>query len=423
MNNINFKTKSIIKNFKRCLKASKHIQSGEIVHISTGNKHKSIFPRNKNINKIIELIIAEFNENSLIHNNFPIKFLEENIIFILEELQSNYALNLNKTKFNELCGNLLTEFENKIKTIINKEFKEFECIFHVDNLKLSKTIKLGNVTFFQFNPECEKYNDVNDELIDKKFFKNENVYAKTKIYGSKEYAIIQSQIEIKTALNIFKLFLPEHDCNFNLDGDTLLQKYRSHIIFSSDNFYSEGYELQNINFGCDLDKYYKNIDYELNVLSILFIRNPKSEFENRLLTSIYWFGEALSVKRNRYSKIEKEHNTQLNNLEFYDIYPKLLNLVISLETLFVYGNENKSEAISCKVSKLISKPKYQENIESFLKDIYKYRSKIVHAGNIYISKKDINTMIHYTRVALYQTISINYKYSDKISYFRKIYLK
>lgn len=223
-------------------------------------------------------------------------------------------------------------------------------------------------------------------------------------------------------LNLLKLLLREHNCNFNLDGDTILQEYRHHVIFSYNNLDSDGFVLQNINFGCDFDKDSGEIDYELYVLSTLFNRTPKSEFENRLLTSIYWFGESLSVKRNNYSKIEKKHSTQLNNIEFFDLYPKLLNLVICLETLFVYGSENKSEAISAKVSKLISKPGAQESIESFLNNIYNYRSKIVHAGNIYISKNDINTLIEYTRLALFYMVSINYKYSDKISYFKKIYL-
>lgn len=419
MPNINFKTKSIMKNMKRCLKASKHIQIGEIVRFSIGSKHKTIFSRNKNVNEIIELILSEFNENPLIHNNFPIKFLEENIVFILEELQINNALTLPKNEFNNLCEKLLTEFENMIKKIINDEFKEYECVFHVANLKLSKPIKLGKVTIFQFNPDNKKYNEANTKIRGGEFFKNNHVYAKTKIYGSKEYAITQSQVEIKIALNLLKLLLLEHNCNFNLDGDTVLQEYRHHVIFSCDNLDSNGFELQNMNFGCDFDKDTGDIDYELYVLSILFNRNPKSEFENRLLTSIYWFGEALSIKRNRYSKIEKKHSTQLNNLEFFDLYPKLLNLVICLETLFVYGKENKSEAISTKVSKLISKPGAQESIESFLNKIYNYRSKIVHAGNIYISKKDINTLIDYTRLALFYMVSINYKYSDKISYLKK----
>lgn len=260
-----------------------------------------------------------------------------------------------KQDFNELYKNLATEFENKIKKTIKKEFKEFECIFHIDNLKLSKTITLGKVTFFQFNACCKEYKHANDELIGEKFFKNHHVYAKTKIYGSKEYALSQSQIDIKIALNLLKLLLPEHCCNFNLDGDTLTQKYRHHLVYHSNKFTSAGWELQNTNSGCDFDKETGNVDHELYVLSILF-NNPKSEFENRLLTSIYWFGEALSAKRNNYSKMEKKHPTQLNNLEFFNVYPKLLNLVICLETLLVSGNENKTEAISTKVSKLISAP-------------------------------------------------------------------
>lgn len=420
MNIINFKTKSIIKNLKRCLKASKHIQNGEIIRFSTGSQHKDIFPRNKNVDEIIELIITELNENQLIHNNFSTKFMEENIIFILEDLQINNALTLPKIEFNKLCEKLLTEFENKIKKIINEEFKEFECIFHVENLKLSKTIKLGKITLFQFNPNYKKYNEVNSKLICKEFFKNDHTYVKTKIYGSKEYAIRQSQIEIKIAINLLKLLLPEHCCNFNLDGDTLLQESRYHVIFSSEKLNSVGFEPQNTNFGCDFDKDTGEIDYEIYVLSILLNRTPKSEFENRLLTSIYWFGEALSIKRNNYSKIEKKHSTQLNNLEFFDLYPKLLNLVICLETLFVFDEKYKSKTISSKVSKLISNPGAQESIESFLNKIYNYRSKIVHSGNIYISKKDINTLIDYTRLALFYMVSINYKYSDKINYFKKI---
>lgn len=165
MNTINFKTKSFIKNLKRCLKASKHIQRGEIVRFSTGTKHKTIFPRNKNVNEIIGSIISELNENPLIRNNFSIKFLEENIVFILEELQINNALTLTKSEFDKLCEKLLTEFENMIKKIINEEFEEYECVFHDANLKLSKPIKLGKVTIFQFNPDDKKYNEVNTKIM------------------------------------------------------------------------------------------------------------------------------------------------------------------------------------------------------------------------------------------------------------------
>ena len=199
--------------------------------------------------------------------------------------------------------------------------------------------------------------------------------------------------------------------------------HRHHILLTSDEKIFGGWENQNISWECDFNKESGDVDYELKVLSILFNSNSKSDFENRLLTAIYWFGEALSLKRIEYSKLEKKHSSQLNNLEFYDVCPKLLNLVICLETLFVFGDDDISEAISNKVSQLIAKPGFEENIAHFLNKIYSYRSKVVHAGNIYVSKQEINLLFDYTRIALFSIISINYKYSEQIRYLNKVYCK
>ena len=341
MNTINFKKKSLMKNFKKALKAANHIQPGEMVRTSSGGNHKMAFPRNSKVTKFIDLIINEIIKNPIIHNNFSRKFLEENIIYVLEDLQLSNALNLKNNEFEKQFYFSISTFENKIKDIINNEFEEFECIFHVDNLKLNNPINLGKVTFFPFSEKNSKYSKINDKIIGPNFFKKDDVYAKIKIYGSKQYALTQSQVEIKIAINLLKILLPEQYCNFNLDGDTLMPSPRHHIILTSDEQIFGGWENQNIHFGCNFNNEVGDVDYELFVLSILFNTNPKSDFENRLLTAIYWFSEALSLKRNSYSKTEKKHLTQLNNLEFYDVYPKLLNLVICLETLFVFGDEKK----------------------------------------------------------------------------------
>lgn len=411
-----------MKKFKKALKAANHIQSGEIVRINSGSNHKIWLPRNDVVSDFIDLIINEIAENPIIHNNFSRKFIEKNIMYVLEDLQLNNAVNLKNSDFETQFYFSISKFENKIKDIIKNDFEDFECFFHVNNLKLSKPINLGKVTFFPFI-EDSKYFEINDKIIGPKFFKKEEVYAKIKIFGSKEYALSQAQVEIKIALNLLKLLLQEHYCNFNLDGDTLEPLPRHHIILTSDEKIFGGWENQNISFECDFNKEVCDVDYELKVLSILFNSNPKSDFENRLLTAIYWFGEALSLKRNGYSKLEKKHSTQLNNLEFYDVYPKLLNLVICLETLFVFGNDNISEAISNKVSQLIAKPGFEKNITHFLNKIYSYRSKVVHAGNIYVSKQEIKLLIDYTRIALFSIISINYKYSEQIRYLNKVYCK
>lgn len=40
-----------------------------------------------------------------------------------------------------------------------------------------------------------------------------------------------------------------------------------------------------------------------------------------------------------------------------------------------------------------------------------------------LSKHDLNLLIDYTRIALFNTISINYKYSEQIRYLNKLNCK
>lgn len=129
MNTINFKKKSLMKNFKKALKAANHIQPGDMVRTSNGGNHKMMFPRNSKVTNFINLIINELIETPIIHNNFSRKFLEEKILYVLEDLQLNNALNLKNNDFEKQFYLSISTFENKIKDIINKDFEEFECIF------------------------------------------------------------------------------------------------------------------------------------------------------------------------------------------------------------------------------------------------------------------------------------------------------
>lgn len=417
MNSINFKSTSIMKNFKKALKASKHITPGEQIHFTIGSPHKTIFQRNSHANKYIDKIISEIMQIPIMQNNFKKKDLKEDIILILEVLEINNALNMNKNEFEELYLELITEFENKIKKHVETEFEEFECVFHVENLKLKHELKIGDVTLFPFKND-KRFQEFNKQTFNK-FFKENEVYAITKVYGSKEYAHSKSQLKIKIVLNILKLFLNDYQCNFNLDGDILNPKNRFYILIKPTDDIIAGFSPSSTNFGCNFNEEVQDTEF-LNILSILLNSKPKSEFENRLLTSIYWFGEALSVQTTHFSKIENEHSSKIENIEFFEAYNKLIYIIISLETLFVYDDEKKSKAISYKVSKLIANPGYEKEIEKFIEKIYDFRSKIVHSGVVYVSKEDMKKLIDYTRYALFNVIYINYLYSDKIRYFNRI---
>ena len=64
MNSINFKTKSIMKNFKKALKASQHTQEGETIYFTIGGS-VPFFKRNQHTHHYIDAIITEMMQNSI----------------------------------------------------------------------------------------------------------------------------------------------------------------------------------------------------------------------------------------------------------------------------------------------------------------------------------------------------------------------
>ena len=95
MNSINFKTKSIMKNFKKALKSSHHTQEGETVYFTLGG-NMPLFKRNKHTHHYIDEIIREIMETPIIHNNFGKEDLKKDIISILAYLDAQNALTMKK---------------------------------------------------------------------------------------------------------------------------------------------------------------------------------------------------------------------------------------------------------------------------------------------------------------------------------------
>lgn len=419
MNSINFKTNSLIKYFKNAIKASYHCQQDSKTYFM----YKSKLKIDKNVDRYIKQIISEMMKEEVIVNNFSKNYITTNVISILEEIYDKNGFNLNNNYFKNLYFDLIGDFENEINNTIENDFKKFEFISHIDNLKLSRKIKIADVVLFPYDPSTSDLAYVNDnEYISDDFFRDNEVYARTCVYGSRDYAIKKSEVKIKMALNILKFLLPDHLTNFNLDGETINNIFRDHILLNSNELFGWGSRIVgDFHFHCDIDdNLLKEMSFNLEILSSLF-KNNRSTFENNLLSAIYWFGEAVSQGMMKYRDADNKYSTELDNFEYFNAYPKLLNLIISLETVFIYGNEDKSKSISSKVSALIANPGYDEFISEFLKEIYISRSKIVHSEIVYISKNDLNTLVNYTRAAIFKLALINHLNRDKISYFNKIY--
>ena len=190
-------------------------------------------------------------------------------------------------------------------------------------------------------------------------------------------------------------------------------KNRFYVLINKDENITSGFSPSSSNFGCNFHNNAIYDEFQLYILSRLLKNEPKFEIENRLITAINWFGEALSTQFKHTSKIENNHTNKLENIEFFEVYDKLVYLIIALEALFVYDDNKKAKAISIKVSSLIANPGYENEIREFLERIYNYRSKIVHSGIVYISKEDINKLIDCTRDAIFEVLYIHHFYQLK----------
>ena len=422
---IKLKSVSLVSN---SLKKNFYTAYKTIHHNTSSKKYTTIqlkefinSPKDNDVSSSIKMLTSDILQFTIIRNNFKREIIENEIILILETIIYENGFGLSKRDFYFCCENLVKKLELKINTIIENEFHEYECIFHIDNIDEIPDIKIGEVTIFKAKNVEEYAFELDDLNVENVYVQENKFYAKTTVYGSKEYAVRKAESNIKIALNILKLFLPDYYCNFNVEGSNYVMVDRKSIIISSEGK-SFIRKLINSSRPCKIsNEDLESKKIELNRLSNLFKNQNRTEFENRILIATYWFGESISIPLHVYdNKLDNEYDINLDNLEYFDVYPKLLNIIIALETLFVYGSENKAESISSKTAALIANPGYEEYICKFIKKIYDNRSKIVHSGIVYISENDLNELIHYTRIAILTLVQLNEEYMDKIRYLNKL---
>ena len=419
MKYVSLVSNSLKKNFYNAYKTIHHNTSSK-KYTTIQLKEFINSPNDNGVSSCIKMLISDILQFTIIRNNFTREYIENEIILILETIIIENGFNLSKQDFYFCCENLVKKFELKINSIIENEFHDYECIFHIDNIDEIPEIKIGEVTIFKAKNVEEYTFELDDLDVENVYVQENKFYAKTTVYGSKEYAVRKAESNIKIALNILKLFLPAYYCNFNIEGSNYVMVDRKSIIISSKGK-SFIRKLINSSRPCKISNdELKGLNIELNRLINLFKNQNRTELENKILIATYWFGESISIPLYIYdNKLDNEYDISLDNLEYFDVYPKLLNLIIALETLFVWGDENKAESISSKTAALIANPGYEEYIYKFIKKIYVNRSKIVHSGIVYISENDLNELIYYTRIVILTLVQLNEEYRDKIRYLNK----
>lgn len=401
------------KHFRRSFNSLNHSRNNNYKFLFDKYNFKIDFEVDDNFNKNFTKIIEELHENDVLKNNFPNKKLEKENLKIIKELHDYNKNSFNENKYYDLISN----FEEKINVILTKEYGEYCCIFHIDNLNLKNSLTVGDVIFHPIkdDKECIKLNN----KFKTKFFEKNKVYAFTKITGLDYYVYRKSYNEIKLALNIIKLFLNYQFCNFNIDG-SIFQNQNIPYILSSKKLRVQGVSVTgSIPHRIYADEKINTLG--LDILSRIMYKKSKTEFEKKLLTSIYWIGEAKTLQNTIYNKIAGENNTKdfLENLEFFELYPIVVYLVIALETSFVFDSEHITTQVIENVTNLISKKGYESFVKKFISNIYNIRSKIVHTGTVYISQDDIKRLMDYTVKAMSYLIEGSTHYHE-MRYLNKI---
>jgi hypothetical protein len=246
------------------------------------------------------------------------------------------------------------------------------------------------------------------------FSEKNGTYEEVNARGIQDYAYSLALYKIRLAINIIKLYIAPDYCNFGLDGETQVPIHRKSFLSYNDNGPRIRMELVG-----NIREYFLNKtslkfmeENGLNELNKILKKDTKpSEYENKLLTGIYWFGEAVSVitPDNKKNVGDGKRNNIIENLEFFYKGEKLLKLFTALESVLIFSkNENNiTENIAERASVLIGdNENNRAEIKRHIKNIYDYRSIVVHQGVTYVSNNDLSWLIICVRAVLYKLIEL-----------------
>lgn len=394
------------------------------------------FPVNKEIKNYLNKALCEIMKDEPIKTNLPGEYVKEGVENIL-----SYVFDQPKSQRNNILNKELIRFRKIIKEKLKNEINDYTFTLHIDKLKIDEDITIGDVTFYRIDEnkintnkakEIEKSHPFRQKLIEhpSNFIMNECTYAEVHARGTQDYAYTLALYKIRLALNIIKLYTDPKSTNFGLDGETSNLIYRKSLLqINEDDSPYFRMELVggNPNYFLTKDVIQLMEKHGLKEINKFFTNEFKlTEYENRLLTGIYWFGEAISVNTffDRKDSDGKRNNV-LENLHFFSRAEKLLKLFTALESVLIFNdNESITENIAERAAILVFDD-YDNRVETKkrVKEIYRDRSKIVHRGVTYVSKHDLKWLIDCVRAVLITLIKLNEKYDFKDKKQLKIYIE
>lgn len=377
-----------------------------------------------------QMALDEIFKDTRIKEYFPREYVEEKIQSIISR-----SFNIPLEKREKFFTDEIYKFYEDLK----KNIKEWVILVPIDNLKIKENFSIGDVIFFPSdNHNFEKIaNDLVTHILknnphytddEKKVILNQQLdiirksangftitLAEVKIKGIKEIAQKEAMQKVRIALHIARLYnLPsEHESTmqFGICGEVIRYNIRYTIRYDSDlTTVAPVSETTGFMFPFEFtDKrleFMKNNGYE--DLKNIFLSKKPTDFEKRLLTTIYWYGEALKTETFYESKTALEGNSDYKHLEYFNLNQKFLKLMIALESILLFDeNEPITNNVAERVAFILeSKFDGRKSIKSIIQRLYKLRSGIVHHGKSNLSKDDVNLLSWIVQKTIFNLIKL-----------------
>lgn len=357
-------------------------------------------------------------EDEFIKDNFPVEYINDKLKDIISETSK-----LEEDKRTEFIEDNVNSLRDNLKS----EIKEWVFWIPIHNLSINETMYVGNVKLFIFdNAEAEKikrteiYKDHVDEISE--YLINPNIdktLAEVKVRGIQDYAKLLAIKKINLAINSLKLFIHQDDSQFGIEGEVFPSIIRRLYAYSGSEevpflLTERVGELRP--FELDEEKLEFMKKHGFDELSNILKKDSISDYESRLLNSIYWFGEALSISiHDEKNLVFRESKRKHENLEYFNYGEKAVKLFTALESVLIFNKdepltENMSERVA-----MIRGNNYErrKKIKSRIKELYDIRSTIVHDGNVFVSKYDVWDLSEQVRWVLIDLIKLKIEFDFK----------
>lgn len=333
---------------------------------------------------------------------FTDELIEEKITRLVFELKHD------DKKYSQI-GKIVNGWIDELKKI---KLNEYTYIRPIHYLKIKNEIDFKKVKIVKLSKR------ITDSLIDASTRNNDPRYPKileeiiktneTDVFGLiKLKATDRSQAEknskeyLEMALNAIRIFY--HKVPIMQGEDYVGLRHHSTLEIENRTNYSEDFSNLNLHLALNLDsKTKKKFESLWKILiPFLFTTNP-TQMQERILVALDWYGQAL-----------KERTS----------YSSFLKFITALESLLIFDKEfQKADKIAERLSTIIySKHSYKQESFELMREYYKKRSGIVHAGKTMVHPEDLQQIKTWSQYLIQLFIRKSTKYSDVSSFLTKEY--